>query len=418
MRKHKIFLSHITEERKVAMALKQCIKELYLNAVEIFVSSDIMCLRSGTKWLDCILEELNNADIVLVLASDDSITHPWVNFEAGGGCLLKKPVIPLCIRGMSVLTLPEPLHSLQAVNLEDKAGFINLFKSISDYCDLGVPKQSDIEEFYDKTMLLIKELKTNDEKKAEIKSMKETSPSPKDNFFEESTTVFFSRRVAKAFPSIRGLQWINDPKAAVYRLTCLLKAPLTFSGRLCANPELVARRIPIWCFRGHSNMGIKSYQQISESKVLINNDELKIDKIAVFRSNDYYREFIYVETLPEKTVDICDTTQDEIKRMIDLWGYANEEYGWLNGKIITRSEYDDGAALIDGQIVDASDAKLRIRYLSKYNFIICAQFAPYNSSKFDLESEDYLNGILQGSHKLEDFLEDVMLKLTRHRMDE
>lgn len=41
-------------------------------------------------------------------------------------------------------------------------------------------------------------------------------------------------------------------------------------------------------------------------------------------------------------------------------------------------------------------SKLRIRYLSEYNFIISAKQSPFNSQKFDRESYDYFNAILKG----------------------
>lgn len=425
MVKHKIFLSHVTEERNIAIALKQGIEKLYLNSVEVFVSSDKRSLRSGDKWLDKILEELKNAEIVLVLASLDSINRPWINFEAGGGWLLRRLVVPLCVKGMTASTLPEPLHSLQGINLEEKDDFINFFNDISYYCDLGVPKQSDVVVLHDEIVSLLEQPQTiidkeieSSEQDLESQPEEEITPFEDDNFLDENSTVFFSGRAAKAFPGIRGLHWINDPKAAVYHLSRLLEPPLTFKSRLRSNPNLVGNLDPIWWFRGSRNMGIDSFQKISDTKVLLNYYELEISKIAVYRCSEYYREFVYVETLPEKSVDIYNITQEDIDRMIESWGYANEEYGWLNGMAITREEYDDGAALIDRKIIDARDAKLRVRYLSKYNFIICAQLAPYNSSKFDQASNDYINGILQGTHKLEDLLEDVMLKLPRHRYEE
>ena len=42
------------------------------------------------------------------------------------------------------------------------------------------------------------------------------------------TTVFYSDRVAGAFPGVRGLEWISSPAVAVERLGILLQVPLKF----------------------------------------------------------------------------------------------------------------------------------------------------------------------------------------------
>lgn len=55
-----------------------------------------------------------------------------------------------------------------------------------------------------------------------------------------------------------------------------------------------------------------------------------------------------------------------------MWGYYTEEYGLIGKKIISRQEHDDGAAIINGKIVDASNSELRLRHLTPYNFIIAA----------------------------------------------
>ena len=75
---------------------------------------------------------------------------------------------------------------------------------------------------------------------------------------------------------------------------------------------------------------------------------------------------------------------------------------------MTRAEYDDGAAVIDDKVVDLNGkAKLRIRYITPYNFIICAHFNPMNSSAYDGMLERILNGILKGQSSVEEIVEAV-----------
>lgn len=106
-----------------------------------------------------------------------------------------------------------------------------------------------------------------------------------------------------------------------------------------------------------------------------------------------------------------------IKLWADKYGYYNEEYAEYENKKVTRSEYDDGAAVIDGKVVDLKgEAKLRIRYITPYNFIICAQFNPINNDNYDDMMVTLLNGILKGQNSVEEIVEFVN-KMPRDRRD-
>ncbi len=77
-------------------------------------------------------------------------------------------------------------------------------------------------------------------------------------------------------------------------------------------------------------------------------------------------------------------------------------------KIFENPEYDDGTAVIDGIVVDMkNEAELRIRYLTPYNFIICAQFNPVNE-KNDSIMKIYIDGILQGRYSINDIVKFEM----------
>lgn len=48
------------------------------------------------------------------------------------------------------------------------------------------------------------------------------------------------------------------------------------------------------------------------------------------------------------------------------------------------------------------EAALRVRYLTPYNFIICAQFNPLGDDQYELQMEKYLNGVLSGCWSIDD----------------
>jgi hypothetical protein len=49
MQKPLIFISHITEEREIAFALKQLIEASFLGMMEVFVSSDPTSIELGRR---------------------------------------------------------------------------------------------------------------------------------------------------------------------------------------------------------------------------------------------------------------------------------------------------------------------------------------------------------------------------------
>ncbi len=144
----------------------------------------------------------------------------------------------------------------------------------------------------------------------------------------------------------------------------------------------------------------------------MNIDQLKIKRIAAYHGNLYYKDFVYVEVEGEKQTGLYSYSQEDINKHIDSFGYSREEYGLIKNRIgwttpIRREDYDDGATVQGGKVRDALNAKLRIRYLSKYNFIIAAKGSPYNSRKFERESKEYLNKILKNEIEPEEFFESL-----------
>ena len=154
------------------------------------------------------------------------------------------------------------------------------------------------------------------------------------------------------------------------------------------------------------------YYVNKDGKCLIDYYQLDISRIAAFRSLDYKREFVYIVTKAEQATRLYDKNPEELEerktRMIKEFGFAWEEYGILGEKLITRAEYDDGAAVIEGKVVEATDAKLRLRYNTPYNFIIASNGSPISNQKFDKINEEFLNDILQGKHTLEEYLETAL----------
>ena len=90
-------------------------------------------------------------------------------------------------------------------------------------------------------------------------------------------------------------------------------------------------------------------------------------------------------------------------------------YGLYQRKfLVTADQHDDGAALIDGKLVDfeLGTCELRRRYLSSYNVLIAAHESPINNHSFDSILRSMMDNILEGNADVED-LNQAILQLPK-----
>ncbi|MHA6234428.1 hypothetical protein [Pseudomonas fluorescens group sp. PF-69] len=193
---------------------------------------------------------------------------------------------------------------------------------------------------------------------------------------------------------MRGIEWFDDPKVAVDRLCLLLKDPLVFSNTS-----------PVWWWR-NGDLQISSIRREAPDFLLMDGDELLVKRIAAVDAGAYWQQFVYVEVHPMEATGVY--PERDISRRISTLGYASEEFALFKGKYISREEYDDGAAVIDGEVVALDgNAELRTRYLAPYNFIIAPVGSCINNQNFDTERVQMMDGMLNGSCTIEQIAERV-----------
>lgn len=144
-----VFISHISEERDLAIAFKELVESSFLGMLDVFVSSDEHSVSLGQKWLDNITQALKSCSIEIILCSPKSISRPWINFEAGAGWIRELPVIPLCHSGMEPDKLPLPLNLLQAAKVSEVSSLKLIFPVLAEAIDSKTP-QVDFSEFIKK----------------------------------------------------------------------------------------------------------------------------------------------------------------------------------------------------------------------------------------------------------------------------
>ena len=266
-----------------------------------------------------------------------------------------------------------------------------------------------------------KYMKTTHDKIIDIARAKWMKSEKKDNLnnqdvhsvITESSTTFFYGKFCDAFPGLReAVIWFTSQKDIVERLTKLFLDPIYFDET--ARNHLVSD--PVWWFRDGQALFIKKFEPLKKGRVLLDVEELKIKKIAACKGSFYYKDFVYIECEADQPTKLYRYKKNEIQNMFEELGYCREEYALFKNKKITRQEYDDGSAVIKGKLQQVDGAKLRIRYLTKFNFIVAAKSSPYNCTRFDVESKKYFDGLLKEVISFNDFLA-WMNTFQKHQMD-
>ena len=219
----------------------------------------------------------------------------------------------------------------------------------------------------------------------------------------EQPTVFFAKRIAQAFPGVRGIRWFEDKDAIK---TCLEK--------LLAKPLKFADASPIWWWRGHSCMHIEDFEYQKDCVFLMDGYELLVSRLAAVVPGPYNRSFVYVELAPMEPTGLYPETAECIAEVkagkSDLFPYYGEEYGLVDGRhLVTRSEYDDGAATIGGELQDIIGRnELRSRYVTPFNFVIAPEGNPIDNPAMDEVVEKAMNAMLKGQDCLPRLMELVL----------
>lgn len=135
-----IFLSHIHEEKELAIAVKEALEDEFSGFVDVFVSSDGTSIPAGSNFLKRIEGGLTDCIAAIYLISPSSVKRPWVNFELGAVWVRNAlsirdgkaeiPALPLCHSGAAPGGLPAPLNNLNAITGNQASQLEFAFRSI------------------------------------------------------------------------------------------------------------------------------------------------------------------------------------------------------------------------------------------------------------------------------------------------
>lgn len=304
-------------------------------------------------------------------------------------------IFPANFKGREVIDLskPENFEVLYA-KLQDKEliQFSNVAKSKPVVVSQTIP---DFEE-------LMKSKKLDQPTKSKQEDVIELN---------EESTVHFTRRITKAFPGVRGIQWFEDD-LAIEGLQRFFSSPLTF--KPSGGHGIVGD--PIWWFRGSSAEPLRRFETMENGKLLINSFELKIHKVAVFNGSSYWNNVIYIQTYGDEPTSLCEKTTKDIEEGKQSRGYVVDYFGYDEGRVIKPEQAEDGAGLIDGKYVKFNNPEIRERFLTPYNYILVAKFSPANSKEGNKLGDRFMNDILSGKSTFDEFILEYD-KLPRHHLD-
>lgn len=134
-----VFLSHISEESDLATIVKDQIANDFLGMIDVFQSSSPKSIQPGQRWLERIDQNLQQAEVVILLCSEKSVARPWLNFEAGAGWIKNVPVIPICHSGMRPSRLPLPLNLLNGIMASELGGWNHLYGVLASRLGSATP---------------------------------------------------------------------------------------------------------------------------------------------------------------------------------------------------------------------------------------------------------------------------------------
>ena len=107
------FISFIHEEQQVATAVRNLLRDKLGHEHNFFLSADNWQMRAGEDWFNRLRDELGRARVVILLLSPNSISRPWINFEAGAGWLAGKGSFPFASGDFKVEIFLDPIRTFR-----------------------------------------------------------------------------------------------------------------------------------------------------------------------------------------------------------------------------------------------------------------------------------------------------------------
>lgn len=140
-----IFISHSSKDEELALVLKQQIELCFDSQVEVFVAR--YSLEPSQDWLNEIIQNLEDAEALIILMTPSSKTSYWVGFEVGHVwekiSLQKLIVYPIRLPRIEVFG---PFWQKHAVLLDRSDEVKRLFQNLGNQFDHEISERVDLDK--------------------------------------------------------------------------------------------------------------------------------------------------------------------------------------------------------------------------------------------------------------------------------
>ncbi len=139
-----IFLSHSSGDKELAIELAQQIEREFAGMERVFASSRPDAIPSGTTWLEEVLNNLDCAEVMIILLTKQSENSVWVGFELGY-FWKKANKKDIHVLNHPKAVIPNPLNTFQAKLINDVAQVQDFFTELCKHFGQPFKSQGDIE---------------------------------------------------------------------------------------------------------------------------------------------------------------------------------------------------------------------------------------------------------------------------------
>lgn len=116
----KIFLSYSHEDRDLVKDVIEALRKHHLvTSKDPIIILDPYDFTPGDDMRQKIQEQISSASKIVIIASDNSASSAWVNYEAGMAAALDKPIVVFGRKGSGKsASLIRALPNVQQIELE------------------------------------------------------------------------------------------------------------------------------------------------------------------------------------------------------------------------------------------------------------------------------------------------------------
>jgi len=127
-----VFFSHSSRDAEALIRLRELFIQKTGGTIDVFLSSDGQSIPFGRNWVHKVEQALDQAKLMVVFVTPNSVGSQWLYFEAGYAYSKGLRVVPVGFRGINLTSLTPPLSLLQGFNINSKDSLDNLISLVND----------------------------------------------------------------------------------------------------------------------------------------------------------------------------------------------------------------------------------------------------------------------------------------------